>query len=97
MAQESKIEEYLRKQVRTRGGRAYKFISPGNSGVPDRLVCLPYGTAVFVELKAPGRKLTPLQEAKCRELLSLRQRVFVCDTKESVDEFMREVFGEAGV
>lgn len=53
---ESKIEAYLRQRVKDLGGIAYKFTSPGNSGVPDRLVLLPGNRTVFVELKAPGKK-----------------------------------------
>lgn len=29
-----------------------KFVSPGNDGVPDRIVVLPGGRVIFVELKA---------------------------------------------
>lgn len=38
---EKDIESKLRNKVKELGGRAYKFVSPGNSGVPDRLVVLP--------------------------------------------------------
>ena len=44
---EKSIEEYLRDQVRKIGGKAYKFVSPGNAGVPDRLVVLPGGDLVM--------------------------------------------------
>lgn len=37
---EKEIESYLRDRIRRIGGKAYKFVSPGNNGVPDRLVCL---------------------------------------------------------
>lgn len=33
---ERKIEEKLRKAVRQKGGLCWKFVSPGNAGVPDR-------------------------------------------------------------
>ncbi|MGN7309247.1 VRR-NUC domain-containing protein, partial [Bacillus subtilis] len=58
---ESQIESYLRDKIKALGGIAYKFVSPGNSGVPDRMVLLPKGRTVFVELKAPGKKPTKLQ------------------------------------
>ena len=35
---------------------AYKFVSPGNAGVPDRVVILQGGKSGFVELKRPGEK-----------------------------------------
>ena len=53
---EKQIEDHLRNKVKKLGGRAYKFVSPGNSGIPDRLVILPGGKVGFAELKRPGRK-----------------------------------------
>lgn len=93
---ERDIEAYLRDQVKAAGGRAYKFESPGNAGVPDRLVLLPGGRAVFVELKAPGRKPTPLQLAQAQKIRRLGFAVEVIDSKQGVDEFLLRnlLFGE---
>lgn len=91
---ESTIEAYLRDQVKAIGGKAYKFVSPGNDGVPDRLVCLPGGRAVFVELKATGKKPTKLQELQQKQLETLGFPVWVIDSKELVDLFMVEPVGE---
>ena len=33
---ESSIESYLVRKVKEHGGLCYKFVSPGNPGVPDR-------------------------------------------------------------
>ncbi|ERM17251.1 VRR-NUC domain-containing protein [Brevibacillus laterosporus] len=87
---EKDIEAYLRKQVKAVGGRAYKFESPGNAGVPDRLVLFPGGRAAFVELKAPGKKPTVLQLAQGKKISGLGFTVLVIDSKEGVDEFIRE-------
>lgn len=86
---ESTIETYLRDEVRKIGGRAYKFVSPGNDGVPDRLVCLPGGRAIFVELKAPGKKPTVLQLRQQEFLKALDFPVLVLDNKKAVDIFIR--------
>lgn len=43
MESEKETEKYLRDEIKKMGGAAYKFVSPGNAGVPDRLVCLPGG------------------------------------------------------
>lgn len=87
---EKDIEDYLRDQVKTIGGKAYKYVSPGNAGVPDRLVCLPGGVAVFVELKAPGKKSTPLQTKQQMNLRKLGFTVFHdIDSKSKVDEVIR--------
>ena len=66
---EKYIEQKLVKAVKKRGGMALKFVSPGLDGVPDRIVLLPMGRIAFVELKAPGRKMRPLQVRRKRQLL----------------------------
>ena len=86
---ENIIEEYLRDRVRSVGGRAYKFVSPGNSGVPDRLVLLPGGRCIFVELKAPGKEPTPIQLLQQKKLRDLGFIVLVIDSKTKVDEFIK--------
>lgn len=88
---ESTIEAYLRDRVKELGGKAYKFVSPGNDGVPDRLVCLPGGRVVFAELKAPGKKPTRLQILQQEKLRLLGFLVFVIDSKTGVDEFIQLV------
>ncbi|MCU7380834.1 VRR-NUC domain-containing protein [Clostridiales Family XIII bacterium ASD5510] len=85
---EKNIEDYLRLRVKQMGGRAYKFVSPGNAGVPDRLVALPGGRIAFIELKAPGKKPTPLQMKKMRELHGLGFISGWADSKDAVDGFL---------
>lgn len=85
---ERNIETYLRDQVRKAGGAAMKWISPGNNGVPDRIVFLPGGRVVFVELKAPGRKPTQLQKVQHERLRALGQLVAVIDSREKVDSLL---------
>lgn len=85
---EKAIEEYLRDQAKSKGGKAYKFVSPGNAGVPDRMVVLPGCEIFFVELKAPGKKPTQLQEIRICELEKLGRTVFIADSKESVDQIL---------
>lgn len=78
---ESSIEKNLVKQVKAAGGHAYKFVSPGRRGVPDRLVILPGGRVVFVECKAPGQKPRPEQEREHKRLQALGVKVVVLDSK----------------
>lgn len=82
------IEEYLRNRVKAEGGRAYKFVSPGNTGVPDRIVLMPEGRIVFVELKAPGKKPTALQKLQHKRIQDLGFKVLVIDSKEKVDKLI---------
>lgn len=66
---EKDIEQKLVKMVKRHGGRCPKWVSPGWSGVPDRLVLLPGGRIIFVETKRPkGSRVAALQK-KWREWL----------------------------
>ncbi len=86
---ERDVEAYLVKRVKELGGIAYKFTSPGRRSVPDRLVVWPTGEVQFVELKAPGAKPTPLQLREHDKLRALGQVVYVLDSKELVDRWVK--------
>ncbi|OLS02582.1 VRR-NUC domain-containing protein [Tissierella creatinophila] len=88
---ESKIENRLKKEVEKNGGLALKFTSPGMAGVPDRLVLLPKGRIAFVELKAPGKKLRPLQLKRKEQLEVLGFKVYVIDSYKRIDKFIGEM------
>ncbi|MGE4215140.1 MAG: VRR-NUC domain-containing protein [Anaerotignaceae bacterium] len=85
---EKEIEKYLVDKIKSVGGKAFKWVSPGNAGVPDRIVFLPEGKIFFIELKAPGNTPTALQSAKHRELKKLGHTVLVIDNKIQVDRFI---------
>lgn len=91
MAREQRVEEYLCRKVKNMGGKCYKFISPGNNGVPDRIVMLPPGRVYFAETKAEGEKPRPSQLAVHREMEQVGVRVWVLDSKAAVDDFIWEV------
>lgn len=92
---EKTTEKYLIDEVRKIGGRAYKFVSPGNTGVPDRLVCLPGGKAVFVELKSEGKHSTVIQKRQQGVLELLGFAVYAdVDTKAMVDKLIGELKDE---
>ncbi len=88
---EKTIEIKLTNTVKSMGGVALKLISPGFDGVPDRLVLLPYGKLAFVELKAPGKRLRPLQEKRKRQLEALGYLVFCIDGAEQIGEMIDEI------
>ncbi|EHL08777.1 VRR-NUC domain protein [Desulfitobacterium hafniense DP7] len=88
---EHDIEKYLRERAKEKGGTAYKWVSPGNSGVPDRIVMLPGLPDLFVELKAPGKEPTALQLAQHHRLRKLGRHVMVIDSKEGVDRLMTDI------
>ncbi len=87
---ESKIEKELRLQVKAAGGKAYKFSSPGNNGVPDRIV-LYKGQSYFIELKKPGEDLTPRQKVVKKHFNKLGFNVYKIDSVELVTKFVNEV------
>ena len=59
--------------------------------MPDRIVLLPHGRLAFVELKAPGKKLRPLQEKRKRQLEALGFSVFVVDSIEQIGGILDEI------
>lgn len=72
---EKNIEKRLGVEVKKLGCLYYKFISPGNSGVPDRIIITPSGVIIFVELKTEVGKKTVLQMAQISKLRGHNQRV----------------------
>lgn len=90
---EKTIEQKLASAVRAKGGIAPKFVSPGFDGMPDRLVLLPDGKCGFVEVKAPGRKPRPLQEARIGLLRRLGFPVFILDDEDRIAQIISEIGG----
>ena len=88
---ERDIEQKLVKAVKAKGGLAPKFVSPGFDGVPDRIVLLPRGRIAFVELKAKGRKMRPLQVRRKRQLESLGFSVYCIDSPEQIGGILDEI------
>ncbi|ABO49731.1 conserved hypothetical protein [Desulforamulus reducens MI-1] len=91
---EAQIERKFKREVERRGGKAWKFTSPGMSGVPDRIVLLPGGRSIFVELKAPGEEPRPLQVKRAKELTELGFEVYCIDSFAAINKFVIEVFGK---
>jgi len=90
---ESSIERRFVTGVKRAGGLALKFVSPGHSGVPDRLVLLPGGRIVFVELKTEKGTLSPLQIETHNQLRKLGCEVRTLYGKSYVEGFLEEIKG----
>ena len=69
---------------------AYKFVSPSNRGVADRLVVLP-GRVWFVEVKKEGGRLSTLQNIFAAEMVRLQQNISIVWSKEDVDDLIKEM------
>ena len=81
---EKNIEYKLKSAVKNMGGIAFKFTAPGINGVPDRLVLLPYGKLAFIELKAQGKEMRPLQVHRKKQLEQLGFSVYCIDSAEQI-------------
>ena len=88
---EKSTEQKLVKAVKSKGGLAPKFVSPGFDGVPDRIVLLPRGRIAFIELKAKGRKMRPLQVRRKRQLESLGFSVYCIDSPDQIGGILDEI------
>lgn len=88
---EKEVEKFLVREVKKIGGISFKFISPGNAGVPDRIVILPNGRVIFAELKTDKGKLTKLQEVQIKKISDLGADVRVLRGIEGVKEFINEI------
>lgn len=88
---ESEIEARLVRAVKAKGGLCYKFVSPGNPGVPDRIVITPNGRTIFVELKTKIGRLSAWQKRQRSELEKRGADIRVLKGLEQVKEFVREV------
>lgn len=84
---EKTIEVALCKRVKELGGSCEKFTSPGRRSVPDRLITLPGGRIVFVEVKAPGKKATELQAYDHAKRRALGCDVRLINSMEQVHAF----------
>jgi len=88
---EKLIERKLREEVKKLGGLALKFSSPSFTGMPDRLIILPGGVTLFVEVKSTGKKPEPLQQAVIAKLRKIGHRVEVLDSQESLDKLLNSL------
>lgn len=93
---EKTVEAKLVAAVKGMGGLAPKFTSPGYDGMPDRLVLLPNGILAFVELKAPGKKLRPLQVRRKAQLEELGFSVYCIDRPEQIEAALHEIANLGG-
>ena len=98
---EREIESKLREPIKALGGLCLKFVTPGFTGVPDRIILLPGGLIRFVETKQPGKK----ERARQRLVHGLLRKLgfIVYSTVDSVEkinaiiEECREVVNGKGV
>lgn len=81
---ENEVEKAFVEAVRETGGVALKFTSQTMNGVPDRLILFKIGKCAFVELKAPGKQMRPLQRKRREQLEEFGFPVFCIDRIEQI-------------
>lgn len=79
MAAEKQLEQKIKTLCEKNSVLYYKFVSPGNDGVPDRILVFPNSLVSFVELKAPGAQPRPLQRHQMAKLKKNGADVHVFD------------------
>jgi len=87
---EKAIERYLTNGVKTLGGICLKYSNAGMVGFPDRVCLLPGGVTIWVELKSKGESPKAIQQVRFSQMAKIGHRVYVCDSKEKVDEVLDE-------
>ena len=88
---ESYVESKLTTEVKKRGGLQSNLFRRGLDGVPDRLVLFPGGRLAFVEMKAPGKKMRPLQVKRAEQLRALGFSVYCVDRPEMIGGVLDEI------
>lgn len=87
---EKDIEARLVRGVKKLGGVCFKFVSPGNVGVPDRIAIFPGGRVIFIELKTETGRLSRAQEWKIKTMRGVGADVRVLYGPLEVSEFLEE-------
>ena len=79
---EKKIERHTVKYAKDKGILSYKFSSPSNRSVPDRIFINKYGIIVFVEFKQEGKSLRELQQSTYNKFKERNCNIHVVDSIE---------------
>lgn len=88
---EKAIEAYLIKRVTITGCLCLKYTNPNMVGYPDRLVVVPGGRVVWVEVKSRGKHPSPIQVFRFGELRELGHEVYTVSSREEVDEVIKHI------
>ena len=85
---ERDVESFLSEHVRRLGGLSYK-LAPTTAGLPDRLLVLPGGRILLVEVKRPGETLRGVQKVIQQRLAARGVTVLVIDSKDDVKRLIK--------
>lgn len=90
---ERQVEAWIEKELKKLGYLYYKFVSPGNSGVPDRIMVSPHGNVTFVELKTEIGKLSEVQNVQISRIEHHGASVVIVYGEAGAKQFIEVVRG----
>lgn len=93
---EKSLERYLAAEAARLGCKALKYYNPASTGWPDRILLLPGGLCVWIELKSKGERPRPLQAHRHGSLRDMGHRVYTCDSRDKIDRMLRAELTRAG-
>lgn len=90
MQREQRLEQKIVSYVKAKNGMCFKWVSPGFTGVPDRIAVMPGGRIVFIEVKRPDGKgkVSKRQQRVGDQLRALGCTVLVADKMEDLDGYI---------
>jgi hypothetical protein len=88
---ESEIQEKIVKQLTDEGWIVLKSISNNKSGFPD-LQAMKFGRVVFIEVKQPGKQLSPLQVFRGQQLTEHGFEHFVFTSVNDIDKLTASTY-----
>lgn len=77
------IERNIVTYAKDKGIKSYKFSSPANRSVPDRIFIYPCGTIIFVEFKSKGKQLSKLQQFTFDKFKEMSCNIYIIDSVEN--------------
>ena len=88
---EKDLERRLNREIKQMGGKSVKVYNPWDVGFPDRMLLMPGGRLIFVELKSTGERPRAIQRVKHEELRALGYEVRVIDRNKKIDQLIHDL------
>ena len=88
MTPERKLEAYLVEQCKKLGFMCRKVQWLGRNGAPDRVVFMPEGKVLWIELKSPKGEVSEIQKLEFGRMEKLGHDVWIAYTKEQIDNLL---------
>ena len=85
---EKELVRWLGQKLKKLGCIYMKFVSPGHDGVPDRIIVMPGGDVLFVELKSETGRLSHTQAFQIARLRHKGATVKIVSTKVEAQELL---------